>query len=502
MSEPERSSGDQETGSGLKEPHSQGSFPWVKWRPTACYSGVSAKLIIIVLDAWELCRHLRRDPTLFQDESRPLAQANALACHELAAHYAGSVESKLNPDGRRFDDPVRRARKLFGCDQRTSKALDRVRDCFDVVLVALGWQCVCEGKRPSMAAAQEGLIPEADEGTVQAFEAAVFGLRDALEANPPERGTMPEGEWTIDPHEFWSKPYLLDEVLLGGGKRLPIRTTDIRIIQGQKSFCCPRARFAVGPNLIADLDRSLRERRFLKPGQILVYVGPQDVVASLCDCLAGGHTDHLDRCNLTASADWSDWANRYASLVLHLGITKTNGDLGSGTAFLCKTGRFATCAHNVVGHVRVHAYVDNREAEIERMLPHPTADVATFSLPGDIDVPKESMPLRDELPSPGEEVAALGFPAIPQRQPTLGIYPGHVESCSPDYSGSSRFIQVSIQTAGGLSGGPVIDRRGRVLGIVSERTFEDVADERIPARSFRQVVPISYLLELADSDQQ
>jgi hypothetical protein len=35
-----------------------------------------------------------------------------------------------------------------------------------------------------------------------------------------------------------------------------------------------------------------------------------------------------------------------------------------------------------------------------------------------------------------------------------------------------------------------------VIGVVSERTFEDVGEAKMPARPFSQVVPARYLAEL------
>lgn len=190
---------------------------------------------------------------------------------------------------------------------------------------------------------------------------------------------------------------------------------------------------------------------------------------------------------------WTHWRAVYESAVFHLGIRK-DGDEFSGTAFMIRPNRFATCKHNFAGDVVV--YVNNAEVSTTREEKHSTEDVAVFSLADAAKSPLVTLPLRSDLPSPGEEIAILGFPAVPLRQPTLNISVGAVESLPTNYKGDSQFIQVSTQTAGGNSGGPVVDSCGRVVGIVIEKTFEAVQDPSVPSRPFSQVVPVRYLTDL------
>ncbi len=154
----------------------------------------------------------------------------------------------------------------------------------------------------------------------------------------------------------------------------------------------------------------------------------------------------------------------------------------------------ATCEHNFAGEVFL--YLGEDPIPVINPKKHASADVAVFSLdrpPGDGFKP---LPVHNAPPVPGDEVAIMGFPVVPQRQPTLNFCAGMVESLPTDYKAVKQFIQVSIPTAGGYSGGPLLDTCGRVIGVVSERTFEDVGEARMPARPFSQVVPVRYLGEL------
>lgn len=195
----------------------------------------------------------------------------------------------------------------------------------------------------------------------------------------------------------------------------------------------------------------------------------------------------------TRPRDWSYWRSAYGDSVYQLSI-RLEDRMAGGTAFLIGEYRFATCAHNLVGTVSV--YVGEVEVPIENPLKHPTADIAVFSIAGEVELRGRPLPLKVTLPAPAEEVAALGYPAVPLRQPTLNILVGFVESLPTDYRGTGQFIQVSLGTSGGASGGPLIDKCGRVVGIVSERTFEAVPDASIPAKAFPQIVPVSYLGEI------
>lgn len=190
---------------------------------------------------------------------------------------------------------------------------------------------------------------------------------------------------------------------------------------------------------------------------------------------------------------WTHWRAEYENSVFHLGIRKGDDEF-SGTAFIIAPNRFATCEHNFAGDVVV--YVRGEAVAICDEVKHSSADVAVFSLRNALQPPPSALPIRHELPSPGEEIAILGFPSVPLRQPTLNISVGAVESLPTNYKGDEQYIQVSTQTSGGNSGGPVIDQCGRVVGIVIENTFESVADSKVPAKPFSQVVPVQYLLEL------
>ncbi len=199
---------------------------------------------------------------------------------------------------------------------------------------------------------------------------------------------------------------------------------------------------------------------------------------------------------LPNDSGWSYWARRYQRSVYHVEIRTANGDVKGGTAFAFRRGLLATAEHLLIGDVEVEAPLPSK-VSIGRVGVHPMAasgiDVAVLSLPleqGRIPV----LPVDTTLPERGDPVAVLGYPSVAQRHPALGVFVGLVESIVPDYKGHV-FIQVSASLAGGMSGGPLINAAGSVIGIVSEQTFENTA-ENVPGRAFHQVLPIKHLLEV------
>ena len=76
------------------------------------------------------------------------------------------------------------------------------------------------------------------------------------------------------------------------------------------------------------------------------------------------------------------------------------------------------------------------------------------------------------------------------------MYAGRVEAVSPDYSKSVTYVQVSFSGAGGLSGCPVINREGRVIGLIVESVFEQT-HPGVPNREFLTVLPIGFALTIS-----
>jgi len=203
---------------------------------------------------------------------------------------------------------------------------------------------------------------------------------------------------------------------------------------------------------------------------------------------------------------WSVLFERYRNLVFQLEVV-SGQKIAGGTVFAWKNEWLATAAHNLGDEIRVyHQGSNNVAALVVTKVPHPKADggqnidAALLRLESGLLDFAEGIPIRSDPISPGEEVAALGFPKIPGHHSSLSILPGIVESIAPDYREQRYTIQVNSDISGGVSGGPVIDRFGRLVGVVMEASTEQATDD-VPGRKFRHVLPAKYLVEIPTASQ-
>lgn len=191
---------------------------------------------------------------------------------------------------------------------------------------------------------------------------------------------------------------------------------------------------------------------------------------------------------------WNIWFDRYKDLIVQLKI-KTPKSTPVATAYDIGNDLLATAGHNLEheideiwlrGHNVKYDDIDNKLYKSRKI------DIGIIKLAKGQRKLNTYIPTQSRLPEIGEEVAAIGYPVLPQRDTTIVMHIGIVESLPTDYSKEKRFIQVSFQSGGGLSGSPLIDKRGLVVGIMIENIFQE-KEKNVPDRPFGQAVPIEYL---------
>lgn len=196
----------------------------------------------------------------------------------------------------------------------------------------------------------------------------------------------------------------------------------------------------------------------------------------------------------SARADrWTRQLRRLRQYVFLLEVRKRNGDIGNGTAFVLGKHSLATAAHNLRGQVSVHSPTGTIAATVTRIHQLGAELIDAALIPHASGV--RGIPFDRRIPDPGEEIAIVGYASMPRRQPSLGVYAGIVESTNTDYAGTRTFIQVSVPAGGGLSGSPVVDSRGMLVGLVIESVFEDTQPD-VPHREYCTVLPVKYVLEI------
>ena len=223
---------------------------------------------------------------------------------------------------------------------------------------------------------------------------------------------------------------------------------------------------------------------------------------------------------------WSHWTEQYRPLIFHVQV-KIKGIPRGGTAFLWRHRALATAAHVLAGDLDIsppfpegeppaHSDISVHPREDTDVdLAHAKIDLAVVKFSEKMSQVAREIPVRTEPLALGEEIAVLGYMSVAGREPGLGLHHGRVESNMPTYGGEVDTVQVSCDLSGGLSGGPVIDKAGNLVGIAMESTFaaadEPVADSAatkpppdlasssaapVPPRQVHHILPVRYLMEI------
>jgi putative serine protease PepD len=176
-------------------------------------------------------------------------------------------------------------------------------------------------------------------------------------------------------------------------------------------------------------------------------------------------------------------------------IQATTGDgqaLGTGFLVTAK-GTVLTNAHVVSGASKVTATFEGHSAEPAKVLGVDEAtDVAVLR----VDVPSGARPLplgRTAGLQVGDPVVAIGNPFGLERTATTGIVSGLKRAISsPNDSPIQNAIQTDAAINHGNSGGPLLDARGRVIGINSQIASESGGSDgvgfAVPVDTIRPVM--------------
>ncbi len=204
---------------------------------------------------------------------------------------------------------------------------------------------------------------------------------------------------------------------------------------------------------------------------------------------------------------WNKWFNKYKDSIIFI-ETENNGQKGTATGFYIGNNLFATAKHNLK-YKNSKMYIGDFDFPTNTHIPYDekSIDVAIIENETPLNSRLAYLPTQMRLPEIGEEVAAIGYPVLSQRNPsivmhigvvealrTLVMHVGVVEALPETQDLTRRFIQVSFQSGGGLSGGCLIDKGGFVIGIMVENIY-NMGNANVPDRPYGQSVPVEYLYD-------
>jgi S1-C subfamily serine protease len=105
---------------------------------------------------------------------------------------------------------------------------------------------------------------------------------------------------------------------------------------------------------------------------------------------------------------------------------------------------------------------DGTEKNAELIAVDDAADIALMKVKTDSPVPY--LKVADDNPKQASKALVLGYPATGEDNPTLQISEGQVKSL---HAGDEHEVWFDLNTTHGNSGGPIVDRNGRVVAILT-----------------------------------
>jgi len=189
-----------------------------------------------------------------------------------------------------------------------------------------------------------------------------------------------------------------------------------------------------------------------------------------------------------ADSDYTQIYRNTVDSVVDIHVSDGSQQIGQGSGFVVED--YIVTNHHVVdvGPDVAVQFSDRQWTDATVLGSDPHSDLAVLSIDDDVEMP-DPLAFVDQPPPVGEEIVAIGSPFDLSDSLTQGIVSGRNRSVpGPGPYLIPDTIQTDVALNPGNSGGPIVDRRGRVVGIVFANQGETVGFA-ISAALAKRVVP-------------
>lgn len=181
-----------------------------------------------------------------------------------------------------------------------------------------------------------------------------------------------------------------------------------------------------------------------------------------------------------------------ADPVIEIDVSKRHPGNKTGTVFAIGDGLWGTARHVVEGCGRVFVSVAGNWVPAQQVRVHTGADVAVLATPG----PTPALPISDRLLRIGEPGLHVGFPQSKPASVRSEVI-GRVRVKWPNFEGYERGITwAELERVpefdgplGGISGSPVLDEYGRVVGVTTSASARRGRVHTSAIENLREIAP-------------
>jgi hypothetical protein len=195
--------------------------------------------------------------------------------------------------------------------------------------------------------------------------------------------------------------------------------------------------------------------------------------------------------------------DRYGPATVHVVVMGVNGEFGGSGFFSADyPDRIVTAAHVLRGKNILH--IDNLNGQVIAEPPfiavipenEDDVDLALIQCNCPVGINPIRIEWRDDAIRGLEPLIVLGYPPLPNLRPGLDHIRAELRQIAPNFRDERDSLVISSVTLPGSSGGPVLTRRGRAVGVVEQQNIGEYQGQNV-IQAFT-ATPARYLTKLRE----